>query len=64
MTDKLMYIPNDDTQNNPFCRLQFVIELNDCKFNLINQPFKLIKVPKVGKLDLEENVIIKLWGLL
>ena len=22
MIDKLMYIPNDDTQNYPFCRLQ------------------------------------------
>ena len=23
----MIYIPNDDTQNNPFCRLQLVIEM-------------------------------------
>ena len=27
LADKLMYIPNDDTQNNPFCRLQLVVEM-------------------------------------
>ena len=26
MTDKLMYIANVDTQNNPFCRLKLVVE--------------------------------------
>ena len=26
MTDKLMCIPHDETQNNPFCRLQLVVE--------------------------------------
>ena len=26
MTDKLMYIPNDDTQNYHFCELQFVVK--------------------------------------
>ena len=26
MADKLMYIPNDNTQSYPFCRLQFVVE--------------------------------------
>ena len=26
MSDKLMYIPNNDTQNYPFCRLKFVVE--------------------------------------
>ena len=26
MTDKLMYIPNDDTQNYPFFRLELVVE--------------------------------------
>ena len=41
MADKLMYIPNDDTQIQPFCRLQLVIETfghstlwtNKLKFN-------------------------------
>ena len=26
MADKLMYIPNDDTHNYPFCRLQIVVD--------------------------------------
>ena len=26
IADKFMYIPNDDTQNYPFCRLQIVVE--------------------------------------
>ena len=26
MADKLMYIPTDDTQNYPFCRLELVVE--------------------------------------
>ena len=26
MADKVMYIPNDDTQNYPFCRSQLVVE--------------------------------------
>ena len=35
MADKLMYIPDDDTQNYPFCRLQLLglkrwdIQLNE-----------------------------------
>ena len=27
MADKLMCNPIDDTQNNPFCRLQLVVEI-------------------------------------
>ena len=26
VADKLMFIPNDDIQNYPFCRLQLVVE--------------------------------------
>ena len=26
MSNKLIYIPNDNTQNYPFCRLQLVVE--------------------------------------
>ena len=41
IVDKLMYISNDDAQNNPFCRLQLVVETfghltksrNQSKFN-------------------------------
>ena len=45
MAFKLMYIPNDYTQNYPFCRLQLVVEtqINE----LTNQ--NSIKVPKVVK---------------
>ena len=42
MADKLIYILNDDTQNNPFCRLQLVdTQLNEPT----NQ--NSMKVPKV-----------------
>ena len=27
MVDKMIYIPNDDAQNYPFCRLQIVVNL-------------------------------------
>ena len=27
MADKLMYIPNDNTHNYPFCRLKLVVEM-------------------------------------
>ena len=40
MVDTLMYIPNDDTQNYPYCRLQLAVEII-CTFNLINQPIKI-----------------------
>ena len=39
MDDKLMHIPNDDTQNYPFCRLKLVVQTNN----------NLVKVPKVVK---------------
>ena len=26
MVDKLMYVPMNDKNNNPFCRLQFMVE--------------------------------------
>ena len=46
MTDKFMYIPNDNTQNYPFCRLKFVVQFKVCTLNLrINQS----KFPKVVK---------------
>ena len=38
MADKLMYIPNIDTQNYPYCRLQLVVET----LNLLNQVHKLL----------------------
>ncbi len=45
---KLMFIPNDDTLNNPFCRLKKLI----VKTFELNKPTNgnLVKVPKVVKL--------------
>ena len=31
--DKLMYIPNDDTQNYPYHRLQLMVEILDTQLN-------------------------------
>ena len=49
-----MYIPNDDTQNHPFCTLKLVVETQ------INEPTNQnsIKFPKVVQPTNE-----KLWGL-
>ena len=46
MADRLMYIPNDDTQNYPLCRLQLVVETfehstmwtNQSKFTIVVEP--------------------------
>ena len=43
MDDELMYIPNDDQQNFPFCRLKLLVEM----FGPTNQDS--IKVPEVFK---------------
>ena len=37
MADKLMYIPNDDTQSYPFCRLQLVVDTFGHSTYLTNQ---------------------------
>ena len=45
MADKLMYIPNDATQNYPFCRLHLVNERLEIQHNeATNQ--NSIEVPK------------------
>ena len=51
MADKFMQIPNDDTQNSPYCRLKLVVET----FETTNQ--NSVIVPEAKE---EENVIIKL----
>ncbi len=43
MADKFMEIPNDDTQNDPFWRLQLMVETFGHQLN------DTIKVPKVAK---------------
>ena len=37
MADKLMYIPNDDEQNYPFCTLQWLIFLDTQRNEPTNQ---------------------------
>ena len=46
MADKFMYIPNDYTQNYPFCRLKLVAEMFKHS-TLWNIQLKFMKVPKV-----------------
>ena len=48
IADKLIYIPNDDTQNYPFCRLKFVVETFEHSIKITNQS-NFTKVPKVFK---------------
>ena len=52
IADKLMYIPSNDTQNYPFCRLQLVVET-------FNEPTNQnsIKVPKVIKLTNKKTLL-------
>ena len=45
MADKLMYIPNDDTNNYPFCRLKLVVETFEYTTESTNQ-----KSPKSSKM--------------
>ena len=44
MVDKLIYIPNDDTQNYPFCRLKLLVETFKHSSLRTNQS-KFTKIP-------------------
>ena len=44
MNNKLMYIPNDDTQNYPICKLQLVMKRLDTPHNEPTNK-KSIRVP-------------------
>ena len=48
MADKIMYIPNVDTQNYPFCRFQLVVEMIEHLTYWTIQS-KLNKATKIGK---------------
>ena len=52
MANKLMYIPNEDTQNNPFCRLILEFETFG-HFNKEPTNQKSIKDPKVTEKNLK-----------
>ena len=54
-----MYIPNDDTQNYHFCRLQLVV--NAKLYEPTNQ--NKIKVSKVVNPTNKETLKHKFWGL-
>ena len=54
MADKLTYIPNDDTQNYPFCGLQLVVETLNTQLNEPNNQSS-VKVPKIVKLTNKKN---------
>ena len=56
MADKLMYIQNDDTQNYPFCRLQFIVEPFE-RSNLWTRQSKFNKIPKYGMLTIKKFVL-------
>ena len=56
MADKLMYIPNNDNQNYPFCRLQLkvkTLEINNHLTGLTNQ--NSTKVTKVVRPTNKKN---------
>ena len=56
MNGKLMYIPNDDTQNHSFCRLQLVVEtFKHPTYEPTNQ--NSIKVPNVVKPANEQTLL-------
>ena len=56
MANKLIYIPNNDTQKYPFCRLQSVIETIGHSTKWTNQS-KFIKVPKVVKPTIKKMLL-------
>ena len=60
MTDRLMYIPNEDTQNCPFWRLQLVVETFGHSTKWANQS-KLIEVPKVVK-PTNKKILLQNFG--
>ena len=54
MADKFIYIHNDDIQNNQNCRLQLLVDRLDTQLNETTTRFLSQR---------QENVIIRLWGL-
>ena len=59
MADELMYIPIDDTQINPSCRLKLKLKSLNTQLNESTTQNSL-KFPKVSS---QENVILNLCGL-
>ena len=61
MGDKCLYIPNDNTQDYPICRLKLVLETFEHS-NLMNQPIEIHISPQSCLTNEWENVIIKSLG--
>ena len=55
MTEKFMYIPNDDTQIYPFCQSKVVVEMFGHWTN--KSPKSFFKVPNVGKPTNEKTLL-------
>ena len=51
MDDKFIFIPRDDKQNYPFCRLRLLVK----RFGSISQGTKQSKLIKVSKLFVPAN---------
>ncbi len=60
MAGNLMFIPNDDTQNYPFCRLQLVVKTFEHSSAWNNQNGKS---PKFLGLQRKKTVLIEVWEL-
>ena len=60
MADKLMFNPNDDTQNRPFCRLKLVVETFEHSTKRTNQS-KFHKVPKDVKPTSKKTLLLRFW---
>ena len=56
MTDKFMYIPNNDKQNYAFCRLKLVVETFRHS-TLLTKQSKYTKVPKVVLLTNKKTLL-------
>ena len=54
MADKLMYIPNDNTQNYHFCRIKLMVAKFDHSTKLTNQKNSL-KSPKMLSLPIRNR---------
>ena len=60
MADTVMYIPNDETQNYPFYKLQLVIVKRlDTQFN---KSTNQLKFPKLLNQQIRKRYL-NLWGL-
>ena len=62
MPDKLVYIPNNDIQIYPFCRLQLVVEIMDTQLNepTNNNPITIPQVVKLMNMKTLRTGVIKI----